>query len=144
MAKCNVFSKKRTQKDRNRKLYTQMNKLELNYLKEQLNKINSFETTFHADDKFYELELNTYYIKKLLGKFEIDNIIEYNTGRNGAERRVVVEDHTPIKCDNGKVVCASYSIDLDTGFIITVWVNLITDKHETVDMSYYNENLKII
>lgn len=144
MAKCNVFSKKRTQKDRNRKLYTQMNKLELNYLKEQLNKINSFETTFHADDKFYELELNTYYIKKLLGKFEIDNIIEYNTGRNGAERRVVVEDHTPIKCDNGKIVYASYSIDLDTGFIITVWVNLITDKHETVDMSYYNENLKII
>ena len=144
MAKCNVFSKKRTQKDRNRKLYTQMNKLELNYLKEQLNKINSFETTFHADDKFYELDLNTYYIKKLLGKFEVDNIIEYNTGRGGAERRVVVVDHTPITCDNGEVVNASYSIDLDTGFIVTVWVNLITDKHETVDMSYYNENLKII
>ena len=52
MTKCNVFSKKRTQKDRDRKLYTQMNKLELTYLKDQLNKINSFETTFHADDKF--------------------------------------------------------------------------------------------
>ena len=143
MAKCNVFSKKRTQKDRNRKLYTQMNKLELSYLKEQLNKINSFETTFHADDKFYELQLKKDYIYNLIGKFDIENIIEYNTGR-GDERRVVVEDHTPIICDNGKLVYASYSIDIDTGFIVTVWVNLTTDKHETIDMSYYNENLKII
>jgi len=143
MAKCNVFSKKRTQKDRNRKLYTQMNKLELSYLKEQLNKINSFETTFHADDKFYELQLKKDYIYNLIGKFDIENIIEYNTGR-GDERRVVVEDHTPIICDNGKLVYASYNIDIDTGFIVTVWVNLTTDKHETIDMSYYNENLKII
>lgn len=143
MTKCNVFSKKRTQKDRDRKLYTQMNKLELTYLKDQLNKINSFETTFHADDKFYELQLSKDYIYNLIGKFDIENIIEYNTGR-GHERRVVVKDLTPIKCDNGKVVVAKYSIDLDTGVIVTVWVNLINDKHKTIDMSYYNENLKII
>ena len=143
MTKCNVFSKKRTQKDRDRKLYTQMNKLELTYLKDQLNKINSFETTFHADDKFYELQLSKDYIYNLIGKFDIENIIEYNTGR-GHERRVVVKDLTPIKCDNGKVVVAKYSIDLDTGVIVTVWVNLINDNHKTIDMSYYNENLKII
>ena len=143
MTKCNVFSKKRTQKDRDRKLYTQMNKLELTYLKDQLNKINSFETTFHADDKFYELQLSKDYIYNLIGKFDIENIIEYNTGR-GHERRVVVKDLTPIKCDNGKEVVAKYSIDLDTGVIVTVWVNLINDNHKTIDMSYYNENLKII
>lgn len=143
MAKCNVFSKKRTQTYMNRKLYTQMDKLELSYLKEQLNKVKSFETTFHADDKLRELELNTYYINKLLGNFKEEHIVEYNTGR-GDERRVVIQDHTPITCDNGRVVYASYSIDLDTGFIVTAWVNLITDKHQTVDMSAYNKNLKII
>lgn len=143
MTKCNVFSKKRTQKDRDRKLYTQMNKLELTYLKDQLNKINSFETTFHADDKFYELQLSKDYIYNLIGKFDIENIIEYNTGR-GNERRVVVKDLTPIKCDNGKEVVAKYSIDLDSGVIVTVWVNLINDNHKTIDMTYYNKNLKII
>ena len=143
MTKCNVFSKKRTQKDRDRKLNTQMNKLELTYLKDQLNKINSFETTFHADDKFYELQLSKDYIYNLIGKFDIENIIEYNTGR-GHERRVVVKDLTPIKCDNGKEVVAKYSIDLDSGVIVTVWVNLINDNHKTIDMTYYNKNLKII
>ena len=43
-----------------------------------------------------------------------------------------------------KGVYASYSIDIDKGFIITAWVNLIGDTHKTVDMRIYNENLKII
>lgn len=143
MAKCNVYSKRRTDYNMERKYYKQMNKLELSYLKEELNKINYLETSFHADDKLRELELNTYYINQLIHNFNEENIVEYNTG-NGLERRVVIQDHTPIKCTNGREVYASYSIDIDKGFIITAWVNLIGDTHKTVDMRIYNENLKII
>jgi hypothetical protein len=144
MAKCDIYSKKRTQRDRNKKLYTQMTNAELRFLVNELNKLQSFETTFHADDKFRQLELNVNMVKELIGKFDIENIIEYNTGRGDKERRVVIKDARPIKCDNGKEVVAKYSIDLDTGVIVTVWVNLTTDTHKTIDMSYYNKDLKII
>lgn len=144
MARALVYSKRRTTPNQNKKLYTQMNEQELNYLVNEVNKIKSVTTTRHADDKLRQLDLNINLIKELLGHFGTENIVEYNTGR-GTERRVLVQDKThKIKCTNGRYVYGSYVIDLDDNKIVTAWVNYTNDKHKNCDMSYYNANLQII
>ena len=142
MAKAVVFNEKRTDRKMKRKHCSQMSLLEKNYLALEANKLKKVEPTSHAQDKMSLLEINTDYINSLLGNVTKENIIEYNTGR-GKERRVVIQDYRVIICEDGKQVYAKYSIDIDTGKLVTVWVNLITDKHPTLDMSIYTKNLKI-
>lgn len=142
MAKAVVFNGKRTDRKMKRKHCSQMSLLEKNYLALEANKLKKVEPTSHAQDKMNLLEINTDYINSLLGNITKENIIEYNTGR-GKERRVVILDYRVIICEDGKEVYAKYSIDIDTGELVTVWVNLITDKHPTLDMSIYTKNLKI-
>jgi hypothetical protein len=48
MTKKNVYSKKRTNKDIDRKYYKQMTSLEIDYLVKQVNQITSVRLTDHA------------------------------------------------------------------------------------------------
>jgi hypothetical protein len=55
-----------------------------------------------------------------------------------------VEDKTPIRADDGTLVKFTYVIEINKEMLITCWMNNIYDNHQTIDMSAYNKNLKII
>lgn len=140
-AKC--YNGKRTDKRMDRKYYGQMTKVEIDYLKDEFNKLKDVKACDHANDRLKEYDTTLDQLRKLLGRAKSYNIIEYNTGR-GNERRVVIKDFTPIETKDGRYVNALYSIDIDRGEVITMWVNWVGDSHKTLDMSIYNANLKII
>lgn len=144
MTKKNVYSKKRTNKNIDRKYYKQMTSLEIDYLVKQVNQITSVCLTDHAWDKVNYLDIDLFQLREFLGNIKAENIIEYNTGKYHNEKRVVVEDKTPIKADDGTLVKFTYVIEINKEMLITCWMNNIYDNHPTLDMSAYNKNLKII
>jgi hypothetical protein len=144
MTKKNVYSKKRTNKDIDRKYYKQMTPLEIDYLVKQVNQITSVRLTDHAWDKVNYLDIDLFQLREFLGNIKAENIIEYNTGKYHNEKRIVVEDKTPIRADDGTLVKFTYVIEINKEMLITCWMNNIYDNHQTIDMSAYNKNLKII
>ena len=144
MAKKNVYSKKRTNKDIDRKYYKQMTPLEIEYLVKRVNQITHVNLCDHAWDKVNYLDIDLFELKEFLGNIKAENIIEYNTGKYHNEQRVILKDYRPIKADDGSLVNFTYVIEIDKEMLITCWMNNIDDKHTTLDMSIYNKNLKII
>ena len=134
---------RRTQKDRNRKLHTQMTKEEKVYLAKRVNRLNRLVPTNHALDKMEILDIPMDYIREILHTVRPDQIVEYNTGR-GDEQRVLVKDTRVMTTDTGKKVNGKYVIDIKTGKLVTVWINGVNDTHKTIDMKLYNKNLKIL
>ena len=134
---------RRTQKERNRKLHTQMTNEEKVYLTNKVNKVNRLVPTRHSQEKMDMLDISLDYIAEILHTIKPNQIVEYNTGR-GNESRVLVKDNRIIITDTGKKVNGKYVIDVNTGRLVTVYINKVGDKHKTIDMSLYNKDLKII
>ena len=134
-----------TNEKQHKKHYTQMTEAELNYL---IGKVKQIPRTHlargHAADKFELYDIPKNYVNTVLRSLTKDNIVEYNTGRWEKERRVTLHCNDVIECEDGELVNATFVIDLDTYEVVTIWVNSIYDKHENVNMTYYDENLKIL
>ena len=134
---------RRTQKDRNRKLHTQMTNEEKVYLANKVNKVNRLVPTRHSQEKMDMLDISLDYIAEILHTIKPSQVVEYNTGR-GNESRVLVKDNRVMTTDTGKKVNGKYVIDIKTGKLVTVWINGVNDTHKTIDMSLYNKDLKIL
>lgn len=144
MAKAKYFKGQRTTtKGQQKKLYTQMTEAEIDYLYTKLQAIDKIYLTTHMFDKLRLYDLNLDIIYESLKRATKESIIEYNNGR-GNQRRVLIRDTKPIQTEEGDVINASMVFDLDTHDLVTIWVNSLDDRHENVDMHYYNKNLKII
>lgn len=144
MPNAKVFNEKRTNRNIQRKFYTQMDKLELDYLKEKINQVDEVTLTDHCKQRMKEIDITTEHLYKILGHVKAYNIIEYNEGKRPGDTRIVIKDFNPIKCKDGRFVNAYYCIDYTTKQLITIWVNLLGDTHDTLDMSIYNKDLKIL
>jgi hypothetical protein len=133
-----------TTKGQQKKYYTQMTQDEINYLYNEILKISRLRVQSHMWDKIDKYELDAFFVRNVLDRITKESIIEYNNGR-GQERRVVLEDkRNTIEASDGSTMFLTVVIDIDKQCFVTLWVNDINDTHATLDMSYYNKNLKII
>lgn len=133
-----------TTKGQQKKYYTQMTQEEINYLYNEILKISRLRVQSHMWDKIDKYELDAFFVRNVLDRITKESIIEYNNGR-GQERRVVLEDkRNTIEASDGSTMFLTVVIDIDKQCFVTLWVNDINDTHDTIDMKYYNENLKII
>lgn len=133
----------KTNKEVNRKHISQMNRKEIEYLVKELNNLDNLKLSNHAWDKVYMIGLNISNIKRLLHKYNQENIIEYNTGR-GNGSRVLVRDSKAIITDEGIKVHVCYVIELKSSQVITAYINKSSDYHSTLQYDNYNRYLKII
>ena len=151
MAKTFYSERRTTCKSRQKKKHiNQMTTLELlhcrNLLQYSLMINDKFILTKHTKDKLKTF-LNLGKLKGMIysDSFNLDNIIEYNETVLGENtyKRVLVRHPEIVTVENQ--VCYQYCvIEIQTGKIITVYYNKIHDSHKTLDLSYYDENLKII
>ena len=107
---------------------------------------DKFILTKHTKDKLKTF-LNLGKLKGMIysDSFNLDNIIEYNETVLGENtyKRVLVRHPEIVTVENQ--VCYQYCvIEIQTGKIITVYYNKTHDSHKTLDLSYYDESLKII
>lgn len=143
MCKDNIKNGYRTtNKEVQRKHYTQMTENEIIYLTNKLNILNSLAPVKHAQDKLDLLDIQLKYIRKILHNIKTYQILEYNTGK-GDDQRVLIRDVRILITDKKTRVNANYVIDINTGKLVTVFVNEVQDRHEKLDLGYYNKELRI-
>lgn len=144
-------SKRRTtsQKVQQKKLYSQMDNNEFkecaNLLRNCLRQHRRLQMSKHAQEKL-ATPLNFRALFGMIFKEDnLDYIIEYNetTRNNNMKRRILVRHPQKVKVE-GYMAYLLIVIEIDTGRIITAFYNKVTDTHKTIDMSYYNADLKII
>lgn len=69
-------------------------------------------------------------------------IIEYNV--TGSDRRVVLRSKTPhLIMSVGNLGVQCIVISLNSGKVVTSYINLLDDEHKTLDTRRYDKNLKI-
>lgn len=151
MTKAFYSERRTTCKNRQRKKHrNQMTTLELirckNLLKYSLLINDRFELTRHFKEKRREhVDLGILKGMILNDSFPLDNIIEYNETvcHGNTYKRVLIRHPEIVTID--REVCYQYCvIEIQTGKIITVYYNKTHDSHKTLDLSYYDESLKII
>lgn len=136
-----VRGNKRTQRGRARKHITQMTRDEVEYLREQISKIDNLVLCGHAQEVAARLNIREQYIKSV--NLQRAKLIEYNTGR-GTERRVVLRDKRCIHINKYQSENLVLVIDLDTQEVVTIFLNDAHDHHKSIDLTYYKKDLKII
>ncbi len=131
-----------------KKHFTQMDNKEVetcaNLLRNCLrnNRLNMSE---HAQSKL-KAPIN---FKALVGMIfkapDLNYIIEYNetTRYENTSHRVLVRHPQVTKVD-GFLSYTYIVIDVNNGRIITTYYNKVTDHHDTLNMSYYTQDLKIM
>lgn len=143
-----LWSKRRTacKTKQVKKHYTQMTLQDkitcVELLKEATNK--PLKSTKHYEEKAVnKLDLSRF-CSYLSNKNAVHCIVEYNETKTarGTERRVVFRRQGFVRVDNKK--CQQYLvIDVDNRRIITTYYNEHTDKHRTLNLKYYDENLTV-
>ena len=137
---CNSIQKK--------KHFTQMTEEEktkcIDLLKYSLLINDKFIISNHAQQKLVQ----GIDFRMLLGAIHnnaTDQVIEYNeTVRfDNTEKRVLIR-HPKIYLINGRHNYLYLVINIQTGRIVTAYYNLAVDTHKTLDLSYYEKDLKII
>lgn len=103
-----------------------------------------FKMTPHFKEKLLtriDFDLLTKFI--LHNKYSFLNIIEYNETKtyNNTEKRIVLK-YPKIVYVKG-VPCFQYLVITHTGKLVTTYYNRIDDVHKTLDLKYYDKNLKI-
>ncbi|BBI90216.1 hypothetical protein MRS_099 [Staphylococcus phage MR003] len=130
-----------------KKHYKQMTNQEItvcrNLLKEAYNKNNYFKLTNHFKGKCKKPVNFKAFVHYIHNK-NLD-IIEYNETlyNNKIHRRVVVRHPYVVKVDN-KLSYQYLVIEVETGEVVTMYYNRVTDNHKTLNLdAYYDKNLKI-
>lgn len=125
-----------------RKHCSQMNDFEMKSIMDKLENIERWNIRTHALDRIEEKGINATY-NDLVSMIDNSSILEYkidyNQKMNRCEERVLLRANSVVNVKyNLNVV---YSITQRA--IITVWINEIDDKHETLDWSIYDENMMV-
>jgi hypothetical protein len=118
-----------------RKHYTQMSKVEVNYLLGIARKITDWSIHGHMMERLNERDGLD--IIGIIDTLHNGELIEYHN-RSGFNR-ILVRGH---KSYRGRVPCIVF--DLSTHKVITFWWNRSNDNHYTIDMSNYNQLLDVI
>lgn len=142
------FSGRRTQPKsvQQKKHYTQMTNDELNLCLELFrDNFNNFTFSEHSKKKARSY-LNCNEVIYSMGKDSfVKNIIEYNVTKTKSgqkEQRLLIRHPKIVRIGRNK--CYQYFVySITTKRIITIYYNLVSDKRETFDISYYCEDLKI-
>ena len=133
--------KRTTQRGRARKHITQMSRDEVEYLRELISKVDNITLCDHAQDAAARLNVSEQYIKAV--NLQRAQLVEFNTGR-GTSRRVVLRDKRAIHINKYIMKNLVLVIDVDTKEVVTIFLNDIHDHHESIDLTYYTKDLKII
>ena len=117
----------------NKKHVTQFTKDEYALVKQYLNKsINSYlRPTKHFKEMYLKRNIHMQDIKNALSNY---NIIEFNCDKGC---KVVIRGRANHKYD----LCMS--IDILNNKLVTIWTNYMDDNHSTINMSNYNNDIKI-
>ena len=142
------FSDRRTQAKtkQQKKHHTQMTNDELSLCLDLLREnFNNIKFTGHSKKK-RQVHFNTKSIYNSIKKDSFTkNIIEYNVTKdsNGhREQRLLIRHPEVVLVDNE--ACYQYFVySLTNKQVITIYYNLVSDKRETFDISYYCEDLQI-
>ena len=125
-----------------RKHCSQMNDFEMKSIMDKLENIERWNIRTHALDRIEEKGINATYndlVSMINNSSILEYKIDYNQKMNRCEERVLLRANSVVNVKyNLNVV---YSITQRA--IITVWINEIDDKHETLDWSIYDENMMV-
>lgn len=135
------YKRRTTQRGRARKHVTQMTREEVDYLRELISRVDKITLCDHAQEAAARLDVSEHYIKSV--NLQRAQLIEYNTGR-GTSRRVVLRDKRAIHINKYLLKNLVLVIDVDTKEVVTIFLNEIHDKHNSIDLTYYTKDLKII
>ena len=136
-----------------KKHFSQMELKEINFLKNKLERIQNYiSLSFHGQEKNNGISSDT--VKSILKSGNFD-IIEYNEVPkfDATEHRVLIRDKQSYISDfysmgivePRKALCnICFVISLDTGIIVTAYLNKCNDKHDTIDWTRYKKDLKIM
>lgn len=145
-----VFHSERRTTDSNiqrKKHFSQMDGSELqscaNLLRNCL-KRNRLNMSRHAKNKLKTSVNFGALVGMVFKSTDLNYIIEYNeTTRNGHTSHRVLIKHPQVTKVEGSPSYTFLVIDVDSGRIITAYYNKTTDKHSTLDMSYYSQDLRV-
>lgn len=112
---------------------------------------NTLHKKIYASNHLRKKSAVTYSIKEICnvlksGKYDI---IEYNyvLGNNGRDNRVVVKswDSYQVNVEGKDTECNMiFVLSVTNHKIITIWYNDINDNHDTLNMSRYDKNVKVV
>lgn len=125
-----------------RKHSSQLSEIETDGLFERLKEVENWRIKTHALDRLAEKGIEATYqdIVSTIGYAEmVEYKINYNPLINRCDERVVLRSKAIVnRCYNLNVV---YS--LSENRIVTVWNNHINDRHDTLDWSIYDADMKV-
>ena len=136
-----------------KKHFQQMEQKEIDFLKNRLEKIQNYVSlSFHGQEKNNGISSDT--VKSILKSGNFD-IIEYNEVPkfDSTDHRVLIRDKQSYISDfysmgivePCKALCnICFVVSLDTGIIVTAYLNKCNDSHTTIDWNRYKKDLKII
>lgn len=132
-----------------KKHYTQMNTQEkekcINLIRMSHQMNDYFRLSSHAEGKLVTYLNFNNLLGMLYSEDSIDYVIEYNeTIKFGnTYKRVLLRHPNKVKV-NGVLSYLYLVIEAQTGIVVTAYYNRVTDTHKTLDLDYYQEDLKII
>ena len=133
-----------TNKNVHRKHFTQMTLKEIDHLTNILNSLDDLEFTDYSYDRLDKLGVQEDYFQDMIHNFTDDMVIEYNTGKHGKDKRVLVRDTKIVHSDDGEPLNICFVVSVPNKKIITIYVNDANDHHDTINFNYYNEDLRIL
>ena len=133
-----------TNKNVNRKHFTQMTFDEVDYLTNMLNSLDHLDFTDYSYDRLEKFGMSEGYFMDMIHEFVHSMVIEYNTGKYGKDKRVLVRDTRIVYSDEGEPLNVCFVVSIPKSTIITIYVNDANDHHDTINFNYYNEDLKIM
>lgn len=142
-------------KAQQKKHVSQMTSEEVNYLQAYtmngLKRNKRLQVSSHTINKMIDNHTycDTNEAKRCLHDLR-NTIVEYSVKKyanNYRNKRVTVrsKEITLVEMNNETIPCnICYVIDIDKSRIITTFVNKVSDTHESINMTRYNKDLKII
>lgn len=125
-----------------RKHSSQLTQLEIEGLEKRLKDVQSWNIRTHALDRLEEKGINATYQDLTSCIYDatiIEYKIDYNNRINRCDERVVIRANS--------VVNYSYNLNvvysLSEKRIVTVWINNINDRHDTLNWDIYSEDMKV-
>lgn len=126
-----------------RKHHSHMTKKEIEGLFRRLKSIQEWDILPHALERLEEKRIKATY-EDLVSTIKNSEIIEYRILHNpiirGCEERVVIRSK--------KVINRKYNLhivfSLTCQTIVTVWINRVNDRHETLRWELYDSKMKVL
>jgi hypothetical protein len=125
-----------------RKHRSQLQQEEVSTIWNRLKSFDDWYMSSHALDRIHEKGIKATYddVVSTIDNAEIiEYKVDYNERINRCDERVVLRANAVV--NDTYNLNAVYSIT--RGVVVTVWINHINDRHDTLDWSIYDENMKV-